>query len=105
MEEACGVYAVLAAGQPVANLTYFGLYALQHRGQESAGIAVFNEGKVRLHKDMGLVSQVFDQDVLARMPGDLGHRPQPLLHDRQQQGLQCPARRVDDPAWCLCLCP
>jgi len=59
----------------VANLTYFGLYSLQHRGQESAGIAVFNQGKVRLHKDMGLVSQVFDQDVLARMPGHLavGH--------------------------------
>ena len=75
MEEACGVFAVLAGEQPVANLAYFGLYALQHRGQESAGIAVFNEGKVRLHKDMGLVSQVFDQDVLARMPGDLaiGH--------------------------------
>ena len=72
MEEACGVFAVLAAEQPVANLTYFGLYALQHRGQESAGIAVFNQDKVRLHKDMGLVSQVFDQDVLARMPGDLG---------------------------------
>jgi glutamine phosphoribosylpyrophosphate amidotransferase len=54
---------------------YFGLYALQHRGQESAGIAVFNEGKVRLHKDMGLVSQVFDQEVLERMPGGLavGH--------------------------------
>ena len=75
MEEACGVFAVLAGEQPVANLAYFGLYALQHRGQESAGIAVFNQDKVRLHKDMGLVSQVFDQDVLARMPGDLaiGH--------------------------------
>lgn len=75
MEEACGVFAVLAAEQPVANLAYFGLYALQHRGQESAGIAVFNQDKVRLHKDMGLVSQVFDQDVLARMPGHLaiGH--------------------------------
>ncbi|MFN5221588.1 MAG: amidophosphoribosyltransferase [Cyanobacteriota bacterium] len=74
-EEACGVYAVLAPHQPVANLTYFGLYALQHRGQESAGIAVFQEARVRLHKDMGLVSQVFDQDVLERMPGDLaiGH--------------------------------
>ena len=74
-EEACGVYAVLASGQAVANLTYFGLYALQHRGQESAGIAVFQEARVRLHKDMGLVSQVFDQDVLERMPGDLaiGH--------------------------------
>ena len=75
MEEACGVFAVLAVEQPVANLAYFGLYALQHRGQESAGIAVFNQDKVRLHKDMGLVSQVFDQEVLARMPGDLaiGH--------------------------------
>ncbi|QPN67498.1 amidophosphoribosyltransferase [Synechococcus sp. CBW1006] len=74
-EEACGVFAVLSPGQPVANLTYFGLYALQHRGQESAGIAVFDGPKVRLHKDMGLVSQVFDQDVLERMPGDLaiGH--------------------------------
>ncbi|MFM7635565.1 MAG: amidophosphoribosyltransferase [Cyanobacteriota bacterium] len=75
-EEACGVYAVLASEQPVANLTYFGLYALQHRGQESAGIAVFDgESRVRLHKDMGLVSQVFDQVVLERMPGQLaiGH--------------------------------
>jgi len=75
-EEACGVFAVLAPEQPVANLTYFGLYALQHRGQESAGIAVFDgERQVRLHKDMGLVSQVFDQDVLERMPGHLaiGH--------------------------------
>ena len=75
MEVDCGVFAVLAGEQPVANLATFGLYALQHRGQESAGIAVFNQGKVRLHKDMGLVSQVFDQAVLARMPGDLaiGH--------------------------------
>jgi amidophosphoribosyltransferase len=74
-EEACGVFGVLAHGQAVANLTYFGLYALQHRGQESAGIAVFSGAKVRLHKDMGLVSQVFDQDVLQRMPGELaiGH--------------------------------
>ena len=81
-EEACGVFAVLAQGQPVANLTYFGLYALQHRGQESAGIAVFDAQpgeasgpKVRMHKDMGLVSQVFDQSVLERLPGQLaiGH--------------------------------
>ena len=60
----------------MANLTYFGLYSLQHRGQESAGIAVLDAGhKVRLHKDMGLVSQVFDQDLLERLVGDLaiGH--------------------------------
>ncbi|MFM7086104.1 MAG: amidophosphoribosyltransferase, partial [Cyanobium sp.] len=56
-------------------LTYFGLYALQHRGQESAGIAVFEGEQVRLHKDMGLVSQVFDQDILERLTGSLaiGH--------------------------------
>ena len=75
-EEACGVFGVLATEQPVANLTYFGLYALQHRGQESAGIAVFDaDAKVRMHKDMGLVSQVFDQDVLERLVGTLaiGH--------------------------------
>ncbi len=74
-EEACGVFAVMAPDQAVANLAYFGLYALQHRGQESAGIAVFNGAKVALHKDMGLVSQVFDQEVLERMPGELaiGH--------------------------------
>ena len=47
-EEACGVFAVLASDQPVANLTYFGLYALQHRGQESAGIAVFDNTKRRI---------------------------------------------------------
>jgi amidophosphoribosyltransferase len=75
MEEACGVFGVLASGQQVSSLCYFGLYALQHRGQEAAGIAVFEGDRVRLHKDMGLVSQVFDQDVLERMPGDLavGH--------------------------------
>jgi amidophosphoribosyltransferase len=70
------VFAVMAAEQLVANLAYFGLYALQHRGQESAGIAVFDsDDQVRLHKDMGLVSQVFDQDVLERLPGYLaiGH--------------------------------
>ena len=74
-EEACGVFAVMAPDQAVANLAYFGLYALQHRGQESAGIAVFDGPSVRLHKDMGLVSQVFDQDILRRLPGDLaiGH--------------------------------
>jgi amidophosphoribosyltransferase len=74
-EEACGVFAVMAAGQAVANLAYFGLYALQHRGQESAGIAVFDGDRVRLHKDMGLVSQVFDQDILERLTGSLaiGH--------------------------------
>jgi amidophosphoribosyltransferase len=74
-EEACGVFGVYAPGQDVAKLTYFGLYALQHRGQESAGIATFEGNQVHLHKEMGLVSQVFNETILNQLPGDLavGH--------------------------------
>jgi amidophosphoribosyltransferase len=74
-EEACGVFGVFAPGEDVAKLTYFGLYALQHRGQESAGIAAFEGEQVHLHKDMGLVSQVFSESILEDLPGNLavGH--------------------------------
>jgi amidophosphoribosyltransferase len=74
-EEACGVFGIYAPGQDVAKLTYFGLYALQHRGQESAGIATFAGTTVHQHKDMGLVSQVFNETILEKLPGDLavGH--------------------------------
>lgn len=74
-EEACGVFGVYAPGEDVAKLTYFGLYALQHRGQESAGIATFEGNTVHLHKNMGLVSQVFGEPILAQLVGDLavGH--------------------------------
>ncbi len=71
-EEACGVFGVYAPEQDVARLTYFGLYALQHRGQESAGIATFKGEKIYLHKDMGLVSQVFDETTLDELPGNIG---------------------------------
>ncbi|MBW4673658.1 MAG: amidophosphoribosyltransferase [Desmonostoc geniculatum HA4340-LM1] len=74
-EEACGVFGIYAPGENVAKLSYFGLYALQHRGQESAGIATFEGTKVHLHKDMGLVSQVFNESILEQLPGSLavGH--------------------------------
>lgn len=74
-EEACGVFGVYAPGEDVAKLTYFGLYALQHRGQESAGIATFEGEQVRLHKEMGLVSQVFNEAILNDLLGNLavGH--------------------------------
>lgn len=74
-EEACGVFGVFAPGEDVAKLVYFGLYALQHRGQESAGIATFDGDRVHLHKDMGLVSQVFNESILNQLPGTLavGH--------------------------------
>ncbi|BAB75350.1 amidophosphoribosyltransferase [Anabaena sp. FACHB-709] len=71
-EEACGVFGIYAPGENVAKLTYFGLYALQHRGQESAGIATFEGTTVHLHKDMGLVSQVFNESILEELPGDIG---------------------------------
>jgi amidophosphoribosyltransferase len=74
-EEACGVFGVYAPGEDVAKLTYFGLYALQHRGQESAGIATFEGETVHVHKDMGLVSQVFSESTLKDLIGDIavGH--------------------------------
>ena len=76
-EEACGVFGVYAPDKAleVAKLTYFGLYALQHRGQESAGIATLNNGDIYCHKDMGLVSQVFNEEILEQMPGQIavGH--------------------------------
>ncbi|MBD2344062.1 amidophosphoribosyltransferase [Anabaena subtropica] len=71
-EEACGVFGIYAPGENVAKLTYFGLYALQHRGQESAGIATFEGTQVHLHKDMGLVSQVFNESILEELPGNIG---------------------------------
>ena len=74
-KEACGVFGVYAPGQPVAHLTYLGLYALQHRGQESAGMAVSDGEQVTVVKDMGLVSHVFDDRTLAPLTGHLaiGH--------------------------------
>ena len=73
--EECGVFGVWAPGEEVAKLTYFGLFALQHRGQEAAGIAVGDGERIVVFKDMGLVSQVFDESILSSLHGDiaLGH--------------------------------
>jgi amidophosphoribosyltransferase len=74
-QDACGVFGVWAPGEEVAKLTYFGLYALQHRGTESAGIAVSNGSQILVFKDMGLVSQVFDETTLGSLRGHMavGH--------------------------------
>ena len=71
----CGIFGVRAPGRDVARLAYFGLFALQHRGQESAGIAVSDEGRLTVLRDMGLVTQVFDETNLSGLEGDLaiGH--------------------------------
>jgi len=90
----CGVFGIHAPGRDVARLTYFGLHALQHRGQESAGIAVSEHGRLTALRDLGLVTQVFDEKNLSGLHGELaiGHtrysttgsnawaNAQPLLH-------------------------
>ena len=74
-QDACGVFGVWAPGEEVAKLSYFGLYALQHRGQESAGIATSDGSKILIYKDMGLVAQVFNEAALSTLIGHIavGH--------------------------------
>ncbi len=75
MRESCGVFGVYAPKEDVARLTFFGLFALQHRGQESAGIATADGEKLNVYADMGLVSQVFDEASLKHLTGyiAIGH--------------------------------
>ena len=97
-QDSCGVFGVFAPGEDVSKLTYYGLYALQHRGQESAGIATSDGEQIMVYKDMGLVSQVFDEASLEALQGHLaiGHtryattggsvwaNAQPTLGDRPE---------------------
>src|SRR5438270_128857 len=90
----CGVFGICARDRDVARVTYFGLFALQHRGQESAGIAVSERGRLTALRDLGLVSQVFDEQSLSGLAGEvaIGHtrysttganawaNAQPVLH-------------------------
>jgi amidophosphoribosyltransferase len=73
----CGVYGIISRNNEldVARLTYYGLYALQHRGQESAGIVAYNSDKMNCYKNMGLVSEVFNEEILDKMQGTsaIGH--------------------------------
>jgi amidophosphoribosyltransferase len=75
LREKCGVFGVYAPGENVARLTFYGLYALQHRGQESAGIATADGQTLHLRTGMGLVAQVFDEEDLSFLPGPfaIGH--------------------------------
>jgi amidophosphoribosyltransferase len=90
----CGVFGIRSQERDVARLAYFGLFALQHRGQESAGIAVSDRGRLTVLRDMGLVAQVFNEQQLQALPGEvaIGHtrysttggnrwaNAQPLIH-------------------------
>ena len=71
-QDACGVFGVWAPNDDISKLLYFGLYALQHRGQEAAGMAVSDGGSTTVYKDLGLVAQVFDESTLAPLTGHLG---------------------------------
>jgi len=75
LHESCGVFGVYAPGEDVARLTFFALFALQHRGQESAGIATTDGKQLQVYANMGLVSQVFDEHSLTHLTGDIaiGH--------------------------------
>jgi amidophosphoribosyltransferase len=75
VREACGIFGVYAPGEDVARITFFALFALQHRGQESAGIATSDGKKIQNYARMGLVSQVFDEDSLSQLTGNIaiGH--------------------------------
>src|ERR687897_2508236 len=90
----CGLFGIRAPARDVARVAYFGLFALQHRGQESAGIAVSDSGRLTVLRDMGLVAQVFSEQTLGGLQGDIaiGHtrysttgstqwaNAQPLVH-------------------------
>jgi amidophosphoribosyltransferase len=73
--ESCGLFGVWAPGEDVARLTFFGLFSLQHRGQESAGMAVSDGERIVVYRELGLVSQVFNERTLSTLQGDLciGH--------------------------------
>ncbi|MFC1897382.1 amidophosphoribosyltransferase [Chloroflexota bacterium] len=75
MHESCGVFGIYAPGEDVARLTFFALFALQHRGQESAGISTTDGKKFQVYAKMGLVSQVFSEDSLSHLTGNIaiGH--------------------------------
>ncbi len=99
--EACGIFGVYAPGADAARLAYFGLFALQHRGQESAGIAVSDREVITVFKELGLVAQVFDETTLETLAGDIavGHtrysttgssvweNSQPLYRQVDQNGI------------------
>ena len=82
IHEECGVFGVISPQvTDVARLAYYGLYALQHRGQESCGIVVNDDGLFASHKDLGLVSEVFHAEALDRLPPrNYGCWPYPVWH-------------------------
>src|SRR4051812_9936061 len=75
LHEKCAVFGVFGKDMDVSRLTYFGLFALQHRGQESSGMAVSDREKISSHKEMGLVSLVYTEEIIDSLQGNIsvGH--------------------------------
>ena len=98
--EACGVFGIYGPGEDVSRLTYFGLFALQHRGQESAGIATADGHDLHEHNGMGLVSRVFSEDDLEAMPGfiSVGHCRYSTTGSSSEANIQPIMRRPAGPA-------
>ncbi len=96
MAEECGVFGVYAKGEDVSKIAFFGLFSLQHRGQESAGIAAADGKSIRMHRDMGLVTQVFNTDALAALQGHLA-----IGHTRYSTTGSCVLRNAQ-PMLCNC---
>ena len=90
MRESCGIFGVYALGVDVARLTFFGLFALQHRGQESAGIAVTEGNGLNIRANMGLVSQVFTENHLAQLKGHIaiGHNRYSTMGSSKRANIQ-----------------
>jgi amidophosphoribosyltransferase len=90
LHECCGVFGVYSPGEDVARLTFFALFALQHRGQESAGIATTNGKEIQVYAEMGLVSQVFDEHSLSHLTGDIaiGHNRYSTMGSSQASNVQ-----------------
>ena len=102
--EACGVFGVYALGADAARLAYFGLFALQHRGQESAGIAVSDREVITVFKELGLVAQVFDETTLEALAGDIavGHTRYSTTGSSVWENSQPVYRPVDQGGIALC---
>lgn len=96
--EECGIFGIYAEGEDVSRLAFFGLFSLQHRGQESAGIAVSDGRSISVHKDMGLVNRIFDEEVLSGLNGHaaIGHTRYSTTGSsvlRNVQPMHCALRR------------
>ncbi len=96
MAEECGVFGVYAKGEDVSRTAFFGIFSLQHRGQESAGIAAADGKCIRMHRDMGLVTQIFHPDALAALQGHVA-----IAHTRYSTTGSCVLRNAQ-PMLCDC---